>query len=79
MKTIETAKKVGYLNLKTGKYKYVEIVEKDDHLLKMREKIKTGKYSLVFNNYTEKVADIKLYTNTPSIDWKDGRPLLKLI
>jgi hypothetical protein len=73
--------KIGYLNLKTGKYKFVEIIGIDAETLKMQEHKRQNhfgrSYSEWTNEYTEKISDIIKYLKTPSIDFKDGRPLLK--
>ena len=67
--------KIGYLDLKTGKYKYAYIVGMDgENQLQMQ-----SKHGRHINNYTEKISDICRFLKTPSIDFKDGRMLLKHI
>jgi glycyl-tRNA synthetase (class II) len=63
---------IGYLNLRTGKYKWVKIIGMNSNELQMREERKN-----FANHYTEKTEDIIKYLKTPSIDFKDGRPLIK--
>lgn len=75
--------KIGYLNLSTGRYKYVPIIGIDTarNVFKMREEHKHNNFgrsvSSFINEYEEKIDDVIKYLKTPSIDWKDGRPLLK--
>jgi glycyl-tRNA synthetase (class II) len=63
---------IGYLNLKTGRYKWVKIIGITKDELEMREERKN-----FANHYTEKTEDVIKHLKTPSIDFKDGRPLLK--
>lgn len=63
---------IGYLNLRTGKYKWVKIIGMNSSELQMREERKN-----FANHYTEKIEDIIKYLKTPSIDFEDKRPLLK--
>lgn len=73
--------KIGYLNLKTGKYNWVEIIGTDGENLSMREFIRQSNYgrsiSEFTNEYIEKASNVIKYLKTPSIDFKDGRPLMK--
>jgi hypothetical protein len=74
--------KIGYLNLRTGKYKWVEIIgydtlnEKNDCFL-MREKIKQGKFHVFINQYKQPIDKVIEHLKTPSIDFSDKRMLLK--
>jgi glycyl-tRNA synthetase (class II) len=63
---------IGYLNLKTGRYKWIEIIGMKKDELEMREERKN-----FANHYTEKTEDVIKYLKTPSNDFKDKRPLLK--
>jgi hypothetical protein len=63
---------IGYLNLHTGKYKWVKIIGMTKDELEMREERKH-----FANHYTEKTEDIIKHLKTPSNDFKDKRPLLK--
>lgn len=73
--------KIGYLNLKTGKYKYVPIVGITETGFKMREEKRQNhfgrSYSVFVNEYEENKEDVLKYLKEPSVDFKDGRPLLK--
>ena len=73
--------KIGYLNPRTGKYKYVEIVGMDGQVLKMKEERRQNNfgssYSIFINEYEEQTVNVIQFLKTPSPDWKDGRPLLK--
>ena len=64
--------KIGYLNSKTGRYKWIEIIGMKKDELEMREERKN-----FANHYTEKTEDVIKYLKTPSNDFKDKRPLLK--
>ena len=70
--------KVGYLNLRTGRYKYVPITKIFGTEIELCEKIKVGRNCFVDNKYNETTERLNKYSNTESIDFKDGRPLLKL-
>jgi hypothetical protein len=63
---------IGYLNLHTGKYKWVKIIGMTKYELEMREERKN-----FANHYTEKTEDVIKHLKTPSNDFKDKRPLLK--
>ena len=86
MKAIEltTKNKVGYLNPKTGKYKYVAIVGIDTlhpktgtPAIQLTEKLRTGWQSYSDNTYYEQIENLDKYANTGSADWKDERVLIK--
>ena len=63
---------IGYLNLRTGKYKWTKIIGMNGNELQIREERKN-----FANHYTEKTEDIIKYLKTPSIDFEDKRPLIK--
>lgn len=69
--------KIGYLNLRTGRYKYVPIIGFTETGFTMREVTRQGKFHVFINEYEEKTENVIKYLKTPSIDFKDGRPLLK--
>ena len=71
-KYITIGGQIGYLNLKTGRYKWVEIIGMKKDEIEMREERKH-----LPNYYTEKTEDVIKYLKTPSNDFKDKRPLLK--
>jgi hypothetical protein len=66
--------KIGYLNLKNGRYMFSTIIGMEgEGLFQMEQKNKKG---LVFT-YNEKVENICKYMKTNSIDFADGRMLMK--
>lgn len=69
---ITIGSKIGYLQEKNGSYKWVEVVGFTGDGWKMREKRKH-----FLNEYEEKAADLIKYLHTPSINFKDGRTLLR--
>lgn len=74
--------KIGYLREKTGRYEWAEIIgyesmnEKNDCFL-MRQKIKQGRYHVFVNQYKQPIEKVIEYLKKPSVDFLDGRPLLK--
>lgn len=68
--------KLGYLNPKTGRYTWATIIGIDDTHLKMSGTIKQGRKSWV-NKFEENIHLVVKFLQTPSPDFKDGRPLLK--
>lgn len=65
--------KIGYLNLRTGKYMYSTIVGMEgEGLFQM-----VGKVGKIANHYTEKVENVCKYLKTPSIDFADKKMLMK--
>jgi len=65
--------KIGYLNLKNGRYMFSTIVGMEgEGLFQM-----SGKVGKITNNFTEKVENVCKYMKTNSIDFADGRMLMK--
>ena len=82
MKTenLTTKNKIGYLNLRTGRYKYVNIKEIDvihpitgNKAIKMIEIFK----GYIDNIYFEEIESLNHFSNKNSIDFEDGRKLIK--
>ena len=70
--------KIGYLNPRTGRYKYVPIIGQTETHYQMCEKLSTGRKSYSDNCYQEDILKVKEYCNT--IDSEGfNRPLLKFI
>jgi len=69
--------KIGYLNLRTGKYKWVPIIGITEDSFIMREERMQGKNYRFVNEYKERKEDVINFLKTPSLDFKDGRPILK--
>lgn len=74
--TIQTGHKIGYLNPKTGRYKFVEIVSMNEEELILLEIQKVGQRK-IDNVYREKINNVLTWLKESSTDFKDGRTLLK--
>ena len=77
---LTTKNKIGYLNLRTGKYKYVNIDEVDvihpttgNKAIKMRERFK----GYNDNIYFEEVERLNHWSNENSVDFKEPKKLIK--
>jgi len=69
-------KKVGHLRPHNGRYEYSEIIEINGNVVKLVHRHPTKRY---WDNYFEMGKDeIKEFIDTPSKDFKDGRPLMKI-
>lgn len=64
---IKAGQKLGYLNPKTGKYKFVSIVSVEGNILQMKETVKQSNYgkpiSVFENEYKEDKERIIKYIN----------------
>ena len=68
--------KVGHLRPHTGRYEYSEITEINGDEVKLVHRHPTKRY---WDNYFEMDKDqIEEFIDTPSKDFKDGRPLMKI-
>lgn len=68
--------KVGHLRPHTGRYEYSEITEINGNEVKLVHRHPTKRY---WDNYFEMGKDqIEEFIDTPSKDFKDGRPLMKI-
>ncbi len=74
--TIKVSDKIGYLNPKNGKYKFVEIVAMQGDTLTMLEIQKVGARK-IDNIYTEQMPNVLNWLKEESLNFKDGRKLLK--
>ena len=68
--------KLGYLNPKNGRYNFAEIVAMDGETLTMLQIQKVGS-KLIDNIYKEKTPNVINWLKENSIDFKDGRKLVK--
>jgi len=75
-KYIKPGDKLGYLNPKTGRYFFVEIVSMKESELIMLQIQKVGKKK-IDNIYTEQTANVLKCLKEDSKDFKDGRKLMK--
>lgn len=76
MKKIVAGNKAGFLLPHNGRYEYSEIIEINGNEVKLVRRHPKKKY---WDNYFEMGKDqIEEFINTPSKDWKDGRPLIKI-
>lgn len=73
-KYLKIGDKIGYLDLKTGRYKYSTIIGMEGDKLQMQ-----SKQGIFVHEYTENISDVCNFLKTPSIDFKDKRMLLKHI
>ena len=75
-KAIKVGDKLGYLNPKNGRYTYVEIVSMQENNLVMLEIQKVGKRK-IDNIYNEKLPNVLNWIKENSLNFKDGRKLIK--
>lgn len=73
---IKVGDKLGYLNPKNGRYKYVEIVSMNADKITMLDIQKVGSRK-IDNIYNEYMPNVLQYIKESSIDFKDGRKLIK--
>ena len=73
---IKVGDKLGYLYPKTGRYRYVEIVSISGENLTMLDIRKVGSRK-IDNIYTEQIPNVINWIKESSLDWKDGRKLIK--
>jgi hypothetical protein len=73
---IKVGDKLGYLNPQTGRYKYVEIVGMEAEKLTMLEIQKVGSRR-IGNIYNEQIPQVINWLKESSLNFKDGRKLLK--
>jgi hypothetical protein len=63
--------KIGYLNLKTGKYKFIPVIEHEGDkltLLETKRQNNYGKsYSIFENRFSESLERLKSFTITPNM------------
>jgi hypothetical protein len=75
-KTIQIGHKLGYLNPKTGRYKFVEIVSMNGQELTMLDFQKVG-IRKIDNIYKEQTPNVLNWLKEESLNFKDGRKILK--
>jgi hypothetical protein len=73
---IKVSDKLGYLNPKNGRYKYVEIVAMDSEKLTMLEVQKVG-CRKIDNIYNEQLPNVINWIKESSLNFADGRKLIK--
>lgn len=73
---IKVGDKLGYLNPKNGRYKYVEIVAMDADKLTMLEIQKVGSRK-INNIYNEQTPNVLNWIKESSLNFTDGRKLIK--
>jgi hypothetical protein len=74
---IKVGGKVGFLRPNTGRYEYAEVLEIDGD--KVSLVVRHPKRSQWDNYFTESKDRLVDFTKTPSKDWKDGRPVVKIM
>lgn len=73
---IKVGDKLGYLNPKNRRYKYVEIVSIDTEKLTMLEVQKVGSRK-IDNLYSEQLPNVLNWIKESSLNFNDGRKLIK--
>lgn len=74
--SLKVGSKVGFLRPQTGRYEYAEVLSIDGNNVNLVAR--HPKRSQWDNYFSETKERISKFLNTPSEDWKDGRPLLKI-
>jgi hypothetical protein len=74
--SLKVGSKVGFLRPQTGRYEYAEVLSIDGNNVNLV--VRHPKRSQWDNYFSETKERISKFLNTPSEDWKDGRPVLKI-
>jgi len=79
-KQITIDSKIGYLNPKTGRYEWSTItgIDSKNNTFKLRQKLPGQGRRVIFNEYSEQIENVIKFSKTPSQDFKDGRPLIRI-
>jgi hypothetical protein len=76
VESLKVGSKVGFLRPRTGRYEYAEVLSIDGNNVNLV--VRHPKRSQWDNYFTETKERITKFLNTPSEDWKDGRPVFKV-
>jgi hypothetical protein len=76
VESLKVGSKVGFLRPQTGRYEYAEVLSIDGNDVNLV--VRHPKRSQWDNYFSETKERISKFLNTPSEDWKDGRPVLKI-
>lgn len=76
VESLKVGSKIGFLRPQTGRYEYAEVVSIDENNVNLV--VRHPKRSQWDNYFTETKERISKFLNTPSEDWKDGRPIVKI-
>ena len=74
--SLKVGSKVGFLRPQTGRYEYAEVISIDGNNVNLV--VRHPKKVYLDNYFTESKERISKFSNTPSKDWKDGRPVVKI-
>jgi hypothetical protein len=61
--------KIGYLNERTGNYKYAIVTGFTEDGIKLKRQVATTRYSTVNDHYTEKTEDVIKFLKTPMMQY----------
>jgi hypothetical protein len=76
IESLKVGSKLGFLRPETGRYAYAEVLSIDGNNVKLV--VRHPKKTYLDNYFTETKERILEFLNTPSEDWKDGRPVVKI-
>ena len=76
IESLKVGSKIGFLRPQTGRYEYAEVLSIDENNVNLV--VRHPKKVYLDNYFTETKERISKFSNTPSEDWKDGRPVVKI-
>lgn len=76
IESLKVGSKIGFLRPQTGRYEYAEVLSIDENNVNLV--VRHPKKVNLDNYFTETKERISKFSNTPSEDWKDGRPVVKI-